>query len=222
MNIFDLEKIRQLIDWKKKKTIAFIGRGKEADKYKYNSNVVVICINDSVEFYPEANFTAIVESHLSKQISLVINKIDNVILIRKKHFVPMDLIVGCTPSLIISYCLNYLPIERIYLQGFSMDGVIHNVDMSVLEKQKNIFIESCKIASEKGIDKGLEYYLNMINYSIGVVNYFPYDWIKQENGFKECFEIAKSKNIDMGFVTYCSKMSGYKRMEPLEKDIVKN
>jgi hypothetical protein len=208
LNIYSLQELQKK-EWKS--TIVFIGRGQEINKYIFNNNKVdIISINDSFQFYNGiTNYTAIVEAHLSKNLPICLkenHKIQNVIVMTREEIKKNELVIGCTPSLIISYFLKYLPIKKVYLQGFSMDGAVQMIDPTILHRQKMIFADAYNIGIQKGYDEALKYYEICMNHEVGVPNVFPYEWDRQVKAFDECFNIAKEKNIEMGFVSINTKI----------------
>lgn len=125
MNIIDINELPFAKDWSKR-TLVILGRGEGKDKYVWNpEHVDVFSINDSLLFYPgSCQWSVIVQAHFAKNFRLVNGKCDSIIYLTKARMVEYQLVVGCTPSLFISYLLKYIPkFHRILLQGFSMDGV---------------------------------------------------------------------------------------------------
>lgn len=178
---YDIIELPNVIEWSKYQTVAIIGKGKEAHKYKFNTaKVMVFGINDSILLYREAKYSVVIQGHWAKIFSNTNMMLENLFFISKRFMrnKQHNLVYGCTPSLFLSAIIQMVDLKRIYLQGFSMDGVSPKNEL------------------------------------------YPYDWVKQENAFKEIFKRCETRNIDIGFVSLCTRMSGYKRFEPLEEDII--
>ena len=102
--------------------VAIIGRGKDANKYKYVPNVSVFVINSALQFYPTANYVVMLAPHYRELKDLPLFKDSIIINFPKAYYVGNKLICGCTPSIFISFLLkNMKQVSTIYLQGFSMD-----------------------------------------------------------------------------------------------------
>lgn len=126
LKLYDILELPVVIDWNKYSTMAVIGKGSEANKYTFNpERVMVFGINDSIIFYPKMNWSIVTEIHFSKIFSSVNSlNLKNLVYMSKKFIRTGKVVHGCTPSLFLGAVMGMkIPIKKIYLQGFSMDGV---------------------------------------------------------------------------------------------------
>ena len=140
------------------KDIVVIGRGKDANKFKYRSQVPVFCINTAVEFYPNPWYVVMVEPHFKELKDIPLFLEYTTLLIKKRDYTESKVVTGCTPTIFISFMLNRImkPNTKIYLQGFSMDEESNKSYPSKLrhclkynwERQIEAF-KKCQLLAEK-------------------------------------------------------------------------
>ena len=123
MTIIQSEDFVKDNDWLKVvDKVAIIGRGTCASKYHYIPKISVFAINTALEFYPDANFVAMVEPHYKELKDLPLFENSTIILFPKRTYAKGKLVCGCTPSIFISFLIEQMKSGSIiYLQGFSMD-----------------------------------------------------------------------------------------------------
>ena len=171
VKLYDIDELKDVVNWKKFPNVAIIGKGKDANKYEFNpKKVKVFGINDSVKSYSGIKWTAIIEAHFHKNISEVNGIVDNVILFPKLKIRNSGLAYGCTPSLFVSFLIKNIPLQTIYLQGFSMDGVSPPGDPNPYDwsRQRAAFVECFHRAKRVGIDmKFVTQNLKMKDYPYG-------------------------------------------------------
>jgi hypothetical protein len=204
-------------------SVVIIGKGKNADKYIFNKEkIIILTINDSVFNYKNfSHCTCIVEGHLNKNLPLVMNNLEHAIIIRKNQVNENNLVIGCTPSLVISYLIQYTDFKNIYLQGFSMDGEIIMNDPFIEEKIKKIFIESVmQYNQDQDINKAYHHFKYYTAEFIGQINHYPYDWSRQIVAFEECFKISDKFNKKLVFITNCTRKSNYFKFEEIDKQFL--
>ena len=165
VKLFEIDEVSNCFDLKDKIVIV-IGRGSGKTAHIYDKNIPLFFINDSMlpnekspQLYPYATCfgtSVIVETHFTKNFPLVNHNCTNIIYIRKIKMIQLELILGCTPSLFLSYLIKYSECKRIILQGFSFDGISQINDPFPYEwsRQKKTIGECFDLDIKKGIDIG--------------------------------------------------------------------
>lgn len=138
------------------RNIAIIGRGEGNTHYKFNPHTVqVFAINDSCLFYPDCEYTAIVQAHYEKNYPIVKDIIPKIVKINKPDMLHYDLVTGCTPSILISLLIKHgkLNGKKIYLQGFPLMGPSHDQKFLYdFVRQQKAFIRCFDDAKAYGVD----------------------------------------------------------------------
>lgn len=200
-------------------SIAIIGKGKNADKYVFDKNkIIILTINDSILNYKNySHCTCIVEGHLNKNLPIVMDKIENGIIIKRHEIKQNELVVGCTPSIVISYLIKHTFFKNIYLQGFSMDGAVILNDPTIEQKTFEIFVDTINTYEEKNINEAYNYFRYQTSEFVGQSIHYPYEWNRQIAAFEECFRIADEHNKKLTFITECTRKSKYFQYEEVNK-----
>lgn len=218
-NLTFLKKSSEIFD-----SIAIIGKGKNADKYIFDKDkIFILTINDSFLNYKNySHCTCIVEGHLNKNLPLTMDNIENGIIIKRREIKENNLITGCTPSIVISYIIQYTSFKNIYLQGFSMDGAIVLNDPTISNKIQEIFKDSIELYNkENNIENAYKYFQYHTHEFVGQINHYPYEWSRQIAAFEECFQLSEKCKKNMGFITECTRKSKYFKFKEIDKNYLK-
>ena len=138
------------------RNIAIIGRGDGNTTYKFNPNTVMVMgINDSCIFYPECEWTAIVQAHYEKNYPIVDPIVPKILHILKSDMAKHKVVTGCTPSILISFLIKTgkLNGKNIYLQGFPLQGPSNDLQYPYdFQRQQKAFHLCFNLASEYGVN----------------------------------------------------------------------
>lgn len=222
MHIHNLTLLKKLSE--NKNSIVIIGKGKNADKYIFDKEkIIILTINDSIFNYNNySHCTCIVEGHLNKNLPLVMNKLENAIIIKRDDIKENNLVTGCTPSIVISYLIQCTNFKNIFLQGFSMDGEIVLNDPIIEEKIHKIFEDSINIYNkEKNPKEAFQFFKYNSSEFIGQINHYPYEWTRQIAAFEECFKLSSRYNKNLCFITECTRKSKFFIFQEIDKMYLK-